>query len=129
MPPNVDDLGVDELETLVFQLFEKVATLEAENAAQREEIARLKGLEGRPKIRPSGMETATGAKPKGGEANKRRRRGGSKRVISEERVITVDAPPGWRFKGYETTVVEDPVVRPATVRCAVTCSPSATRAG
>ena len=57
--PDVDDLRVDELKKLVLQLVGEISALKAENAAQREEIARLKGLPGRPKIRPSGMETAT----------------------------------------------------------------------
>ena len=113
---DVDDLSVDDLKRLVFQLLEKVVALEAENAALREGMARLKGLKGRPKIRPSGMETATDPKPKGGEAKKRRRRGGREREITDERVITVDAPPGSRFKGHESYVVEDLVVRPATIR-------------
>jgi hypothetical protein len=113
--PNVDDLGVDDLKKLVFQLLEKVAALEAENAALREEIARLKGLKGRPKIRPSGMERATDSRPKGGPG-RRRRRGGAKRVVTEERVLAVDPPPGSRLKGYKSYVVEDLVVRPATIR-------------
>ena len=89
--------------------------LRAENATQREEIARLKGLKGRPKIRASGMESATDPKPGGGQG-KKRRRGGTKRAVTEERVITVEAPPGSRFKGYETTVVQDLVVRSSTIR-------------
>jgi hypothetical protein len=60
-PPDVDDLSVDELKKLVFWLLERDAVREAEMAALREEIARLKGLKGRPKIRPSGMAPATGA--------------------------------------------------------------------
>ncbi len=55
-PPDVDDLGLDELKKLVVQLLEQIAALTLENAALREEIARLKGLKGRPKLRPSGME-------------------------------------------------------------------------
>lgn len=113
---NVDDLSVDELKTLVFELLEKVAALEAKTAAQGEEIARLKGLKGRPKIRPSGMEPATDAQAKGGNAEPRRRRGAKRVAISEERVIAVAAPPGSRFKGYESYLVEDLVVRPATIR-------------
>ena len=113
--PNIDDLSGDDLKKLVFQLLEKVAALEAENAALREEVARLKGLKGRPKIRPSGMEKATDPQPKGGPG-KKRRRGGAERVVTEERVLAVDAPPGSRLKGYESYVVEDLVVRPATIR-------------
>ena len=113
--PDVDNLSVDELKKLVFQLLEEISALRAENAAQGEEIARLKGLKGRPRIRPSGMEPATDPKPTGGTADKRRR-GDAKRVVTEERVITVVPPPDARFKGYESYVVEDLVVRPATIR-------------
>jgi hypothetical protein len=113
--PDIDDLSVDELKMLVLQLVGEISALKAENAAQREEIARLKGLPARPKIRPSGMETATDPKPAGGNAEKRRR-GGVKRAVIEERVITVATPPGSRFKGYETTVVQNLVVRPLTIR-------------
>ena len=55
-PPDIEALSLDDLKRLVLQLLEEVARLRAENAALREEIARLKGLKGRPKIKPSGME-------------------------------------------------------------------------
>jgi hypothetical protein len=76
------------------QLLEEISALRAENAAQGKEIARLKGLKGRPKIRPSGMEPATDPGPAGGNAKTRRRRGAKRVAITEERVITVKAPPG-----------------------------------
>ena len=72
---DVDALTSEGLKKLVVQLLEKVASLEAENAALREEIARLKGLKGRPKLRPSGMDKVTEPKPAGGKAGRRRRRG------------------------------------------------------
>ena len=114
--PDVEKLSVDELKELVFWLLERDAAREAEMAALREEIARLKGLNGRPKLKPSGMEAATDAPAKGGTAKTRRRRGAKRVAITEERVIAVEAPPGSRFKGYESYLVEDLVVRPTTIR-------------
>ena len=114
--PDVEDLSVADLKKLVLQLLEEVAALKAENAALREEIARWKGLKGRPKLRPSGMETATEAERKDGETKGGRRRGAKRVAVTEERTIKVAAPPGSRFKGYETTVVHDLVIRAATIR-------------
>ncbi|MEZ5835027.1 MAG: hypothetical protein R3D03_04780 [Geminicoccaceae bacterium] len=57
---NLATLGLDDLRDLVAALLERVALLEAENAALRDEIARLKGLKGRPKIKPSGMAAKAG---------------------------------------------------------------------
>ncbi len=79
VPPlaNLSDLTRSELEALLLELFGKVSSLEAKLAAQREEIARLKGLKGRPNIKPSkpsGMDNAT-EPPKPGKKEKRRFRG------------------------------------------------------
>ena len=79
---GADNLSNDELRRLVEQLLDEVATLrervcelEAENAALREENARLKGHKGRPKLKPSGMEKATGGgKTKAGRGTYTRRR-------------------------------------------------------
>ncbi len=43
-PRDIEALDLDGLKRLVLQLLEKVAGLKLENAALREEIARLKGL-------------------------------------------------------------------------------------
>ena len=50
-PGNIDELSTAELRALVVKLFEVVTDLERTVAAQREEIARLKGLKGRPDIK------------------------------------------------------------------------------
>ncbi len=67
--PDFEALGPEDLKRLVLQLLEEVAALRAENAMLRDEIARLKGLTGRPMIRPSGMDRATDPKPGGGSAS------------------------------------------------------------
>ena len=60
-PGIIDGLGLEELKSLLVQVLEDNARLEAENAELRDEIARLKGLKGRPKIAPSGMGEGDGA--------------------------------------------------------------------
>ena len=99
----------------MLQLLEDVVALKAENAALREEIARLKGHKGPPKLKPSGMEKAT--EPARAE-RKAGRRGGKidRLVIDEERVLKAAVPPGSRFKGYETYVVQELILRPHVIR-------------
>ena len=77
---------------------------------QREEIARLKGLKGRPTIKPSGMDNAT-EPPKPGNKGKWRFRGKvTPRVKIEDQVVKVAVPEGSRFKGYEPFLVQDLVI-------------------
>jgi len=116
-PADLENLPPAELKALVLALVAKVSTLEQLVAAQRAEIARLKGMPPRPTLKPSGMETATQAKPEG--VGTPRRGGGKKtarRVIHEDRVIKAAVPPGSRFKGYADFVVQDLVLRPRVVR-------------
>ena len=114
-PPDIEALDPEGLKGLCLQLLEGIAALRAENAALRQEIARLKGLKGPPTIKPSGMEKATDAASAGG---KRRGRGGklSRLTIDEERIVKAEVPDGSRFKGYEDYVVQDLILRPHVVR-------------
>ena len=111
-PEEIERLAFGELRSLVESLLaqvvrlqEDVAVLRAENAALKEEIARLKGLPPRPKLKPSGMDKAANATTAAlsGKPMRQRRRGAKRDrlVIGEERVLAASAPVGSRFKGYE----------------------------
>ncbi len=105
--PNLSDLSRAELEALLVELLGDVSELKGIVAAQRDEIARLKGLKGRPSIKPSGMENATGPTP-GGKPDKRPGRGKvTLRVAVETEVLAVTVPPGSTFKGYELYQVQE----------------------
>jgi Transposase IS66 family len=121
-PDDLDRLSSAELKGLVVQQWEQIVELQRMVAALRDEIARLKGGPGRPNIKPSGMEKATGPKPPGSSGDEKPRRGStrSKLAIDAERIVKVAAPPrGSRFKGYTSFVVQDLVIRAHVVdfRC------------
>jgi hypothetical protein len=115
-PPDISGLGLDELKALVVQVLEENTRLKAENVALREEIARLKGLKGRPKLKPSGMEQASEVRNKGRSRKGCRGAKRAKLTISETRILKPDSiPAGARFKGYEDFVVQDIIIMPHTV--------------
>ena len=97
-PRTVDGLGLEELKSLLVQVLEDNARLKAENAELRDEIARLKGLNVRPKIKPSGMEQATQPPAKGPRKKGRRGSRRAKLTIDETRNIKVEGlAEGARF--------------------------------
>jgi hypothetical protein len=115
-PPDLDELTPAQLRELVAMLLTKMAELERKNAEQREEIARLKGLKGRPDVKPSGMDKAS-EPPKPNLQGKRPRRGKVRpRVSVEDRIIKATVPAGSRFKGYETYQVQELVLSVHAVR-------------
>ena len=112
MPPpaNLSALNRPELEALLAELFGEIAILKQTVAELREENARLKGLKGRPDIKPSGMEKGT-VPPKPRKQEKPPGRGKvTPRVKVEEKVIRIEVPPGSIFKGHESFLVQDLVI-------------------
>ena len=118
--PSPETLSLAELRELVGTLLAKVAELKTENQAQRDEVARLKGLPPRPPSRPSGMEKATGggAGPGKGGTRSRRRRGAKRDrdAVAAEVVVKAAPPPGSRFKGYQDILVRELVISAEVVR-------------
>jgi hypothetical protein len=115
-PADLDALSPAELKALVLDLLGKMAELERTVAAQREEIARLKGLKGRPALKPSGMEQGTEPKPSRDRPGRRRRGKVVPRVAVEDRILKPAVPPGSRFRGYQDFLVQDLVLRIEAVR-------------
>ena len=113
--PDIEGLAPDDLKGLVLQLLEEVAALKETVAASRDEIARLKGLQGRPPIKPSGMEGSSAATRAGRRKTKRRGKGSKRLIIDEDRIVAA-AAAGSRLKGYEDYVVEELVVRRHVIR-------------
>lgn len=120
-PRDIESLSASDLRSLVVELLERVSDLSRLVLEQREEIGRLKGLKGRPDIKPpsgpSGMDKTV--RPPNASAGKRRGGGPktARRKIDEDRVVVAaEVPAGSRFKGYEDFVVQDLVLRAHVTR-------------
>lgn len=115
--PDVDVLSPSDVKRLLFGALEDNAQLRAQIGLLLDEISRLKGLKGKPDIKPpapkpSGMERS--AEKAARKANRKRRRGPKKPTVPvEQRIIAVkDVPPRSRFKGYELFTIQDLVIQP-----------------
>ena len=111
----LSDLSRGDLEVLTERLLAENAELRQVVAELHAEIAKFKGVKGRPAIRASGMEQKTEPADKTGKRGAKRRKTGQL-VIHVVGVILADASAGSRFKGYEDFVVQDLVLRPHVVR-------------
>ena len=119
--PPLSALNRPELEALLTEVLGEVSALKQTVVGLREEIARLKGLKGRPDIKPSGMERGTGPlePPK---AEKPRGRGKvTPRLKIEKKVISIEVPPRSVFKGHEPFLVQDLVISANATCYLLTC--------
>jgi hypothetical protein len=105
-----------ELRQLVVKLLSENAEQKRMIAELREEIARLKGLKGRPDIRPSGLDKGTAAKLRDQQGSRPGRGKVTPRVSVEDQLVRAEVPSGSRFKGYQDFVVQDLVLRARTIR-------------
>ena len=120
-PPDLDALSPDGLKRLVVQLLARMTALEEENRQLRDENARLKDLPKRPKLAPGGMDQARGSDQQAArKATHRLRRkacrGRRTPRVTEQRTLTITAPPGSRRKGYEDYTVQDLVLSSRVIR-------------
>ena len=106
-PSSLSGLNRVELEALLLELFGEIGALKQANSELREEIARLKGLKGRPVIKPSGMEKGTGPSKRDRRKKQRGRGKVTPRVPVEDRVVKATIPEGSVFKGHEPFLVQD----------------------
>jgi hypothetical protein len=114
---NLSEMTPAELRAVAEYQGSVIVDLEGQVAALNEEIARLKGLKGRPDIKPSGLDKGTDTSSAGSETGDKKRRGGagkrSKRealAIDTTRIVKIDAPEGSRFKGYRDSVIQDLII-------------------
>src|SRR5215475_13001643 len=121
-----------QYEQQVQQQANQLAEFKALIEAQREEIERLKdtiallkGQKGRPKIKPSQLETAKpGSAQEGGRTGSEQKRAGSAKraktahlTIDQTEIIRpAQVPPGSVFKGYQDYVVQELEIRVHTTR-------------
>src|SRR3954451_1280797 len=103
---TLSGLSRGELEALAERLLAESAALKQAIAELRAEVATLKGVKGRPKLRPSGMEKGTGPEPaeagrgRGAKAPKMGRL-----TIDEERGIATDGTGRSTITGYGGVLV------------------------
>jgi hypothetical protein len=116
--PKVPNIPDEERTPVVVELLEIVRLQKEQIQAQRDEIARLKGLKSKPKIKPSKLEDESGNKGKGKEKDKGKRAGSARRskrgVLEIHDTIKIKAenvPSGSRFKGYEDFTVQGLVIK------------------
>ncbi len=128
--PKLSDEDLSDRETLLLQLLR-----EREECIQqlRDEIARLKGEKGKPKIKPSRLEPkakveeekADSQDSDGESLTKKKKRPGSQKrkktanlPIHDTKVVQPEAeiPKGSEFKGYQDFTVQDLIIRPHNIR-------------
>lgn len=123
-PNTIADKNLRQLFLYLLNLVEtqaaQIKTLQEENQALRDEINRLKGEQGRPKIKPNTPPPDLSSEKERHEP-KPYRRGPKQHKIVIEREETcqfdrANLPEDARFKGYQSVVIQDIVFQTSNVR-------------
>ena len=121
--PKIPEEQKSELVVLLLEVIKQQAEIIQE---LKDEIARLKGNNPKPKIKPSQLEQPKKEEGKGHDEG--RRPGSEKRhktaelVINEERKVPAkDVPEGSTFKGYKDFVVQGLELKPHNIRYLLEC--------
>ena len=101
-PPDLDGLP-PEWREFVLKLLAEISEQKRLIAELREEVARLKGLSGRPSIKPSGMDQGTTPKPRDQRTGRRGRGKTTPRVSVEDQMVPAEVPPGSRLRATRTS--------------------------
>ena len=120
--PKIPEEEKSELVVLLLEIIRQQGEIIQE---LKDEIARLKGHNPKPTIKPSKLEPAKQEKPKGAG---HKRPGSDKRhksvnlVIHDEiKVPPAQIPEGSRFKGYKEFIVQDLRISPHNVKYLLEC--------
>lgn len=111
---NLPTISQSERTPVVDQLLDIISELKKEIDSLREEVARAKGLKGKPKLRASGLgKSNSGGKSSGKNKEKRsshKKTSKSNKVDRTEIVKAESVPKGARFKGYANYRVEELII-------------------
>lgn len=111
-PFDPSTIPQDQITPLVATLLRVIQAQADEIALLKDEIAKLKGQKGRPNIRPSSLEKPRATRNQTSSNRQETPPVGRKEKRKEERIIEpADLPPGSRFKGYKTYIVQDIVIQ------------------
>jgi len=125
IPPRLPEIPEAEQTPLVQALLRIIWGQQERIEALEEENKRLKALKGKPKIKPSRMDTDTDRQKddsqKTHKPGSRRSKTGQMHIHAEQRIVPQGLPPdarekGWRFKGYDDYVVQDLKIEAHTTR-------------